>query len=370
MLFSKESSEEAIRKWLKVVIRKQLPLQGGVSGARVNIIEAEIHFPALEHKFKPKKIRFVIKFSTKEGFEVEKDKFERLLPEGLKRWFVNFAAPRVLVGERFFMIMPHLEDYQTLGYIVYHENENEIRSSLGITLNVLKEFNFYDHATRKIGEEKENIGKLVGLYLFDIQRSVEKIFSMDSDVRLFFTKARNEIITVNDEEIYPYPIYYDGLVKILSKVSPPFSTWSHGDCHSRNIMIKSAESDLKFIDIDKLNPNGDYIYDFGTLIADLEVYNALLQSRRPNFEFERLSDVKFSYKISSSHNVDMAVKLLKENIKEIADEKADVGWERRLHLSKARYLLDMAPRTKDLEKAFVAYCEGMKSLNALSQSQK
>lgn len=371
-LLSEEYCEDAIRKWVRIDILKQIPLQGGISGAEVSIVEALIRFPELEHLFKPKRIKCVVKLSGKDDFEKEKAVYSRL-PDALKDFFVDFSVPgrRALVDNRYFMIMPHLEDYKTLAYHVYHGNRDERESSIKITLDRLDRLHAVDEAS-KANKERGNLGKLFSMYLGDIYTSVERIFSPPGEqihiLHSFLTtnKLTTSEFVANEEKIYPYSFYYKKIVKISEDLCPPFLTMCHGDCHSRNIMIHLAKPDLKFIDIDKLSRTGDYVLDFGTLIADLEAYNPLLQSRKPEFELTELGDKKYHYKFSGSTEIKNAVKSLEKHI-DIVAGNTDEKWEKRLLVSKARYLLEMASKTLDVEKSFVTYCEGLRTLGMLVQ---
>jgi hypothetical protein len=362
--------EQAIKEWLEVIIRNQIPLLGGISGAKVTLVEATIGFPHLEHEFRSKRIRVVIKLSSKEGFDNEEANFKRL-PVELKSFFVDFATPgcRALVDGHYCMIMPHLEKYQTLAYIAYHMNKNDVISSAEIVLDGLQKLHFPKGLPKVSIGKNEGVGKLISLYLADIQKSIERIFTpTDYDTfplrsYLQLRHADKEQIEVDGVTIYPYHVYCGKLLKVLEDISPPFLTMSHGDCHSRNIMVNLDETDLKFLDIDKLMfaNTGDYILDFGTLLADLEIYNALLQIRRPEFKFKEISKNKFSYDIQTRKEVEMTVQLMREHVQK-AVKDIDKNWNKRLELSKARYLLNMATKTPDVEKAFVVYCEGMRSL--------
>jgi hypothetical protein len=367
----KRFHQKAIKEYIEIVVAKQLPLHGGVSGAGVYFIEAIVKFPGLEEKFKPRKIRCVIKSSAKEDFEVEKTIYGDLT-EKLRALFVDFASPgrRALIDGRCFMIMPLLEDYQTLAYIAYHGNEKEVESSIAITLNGLDTLHFFGEDTRKGALEPMSLGRFLNTYLGSIHNGIERnlaakdkgAFSLRSylvDGKLF-----NSELVVNGEMIQPYAVCYEKLLCRLNEFAPPYSTTSHGDCHSRNIMINLQKPDLKFIDIDKVSKTGDYIYDYGTLVSDLEVYNAILQCRKPAFQLNQLSGNEFSYRFKVPKNIGVAINLIKEHIQQKTGE-TDKKWKERILLSEARHLLDMASKTQDSEKAFVAYCEGLKCLNRL-----
>lgn len=357
-LFPTESCEDAIRNWVEVKIGKQMPLQGGVSGASVYRIDAEIEFPGLQSELQPKLLQFVIKYSTKQGFQQEEKLFENS-PDELKRWFVNFAAPKIPVDGNFFMIMPYLRDHETLAFIVYHKGRAETEESMKKVWEALQSIHFYKEKDRDPYEKKPaDLGKLFRMYLGDMQKSLQKI----TRIAEILPNINSQPFTANHERIHPPSFYNEKILQIAKEVSPSFSNWTHGDCHARNILIKQENMDLKFIDIDKMQRDGDYIYDLGSLIADIDIYNSALQSRRPNFELKKKSKRSFLYVLPTNPNAAEASKLLLDKIRNLANKIGDKGWRKRLYLAEARYLLSMVPKTIDREKAFVVYCEGMKAL--------
>jgi len=363
-LFPKESCEDAVRRWIEVKIRKQVPLQGGVSGASVYFVDTEVEFPGLQNMHKATHLRFVIKYSSGQSFEEEKGKFDDL-PDELAKWFVNFATPGIPVNGDFFMIMPYLRKHKTLAHIVRRGNSAQIEGHMQKVCEVLKDIHFFkDEYRDPVDKQEPDLGKLLGLYLGEIQNSLEKNYRVVED----FPEIESKSFKVNKVKLYHPFRYLEKLLEFPRRISPCFSMWTHGDCHSRNVMIRHRDSDLRFIDIDRLRYDGDYIYDLGTLIADIEVYDSILQSRRPSFEVRRVSKNTFSYVFPEAPNGGLATKVLIDHIEKFSEQIGDKDWELRLSLSKARYLLSMVPKTIDIEKAFVVYCEGLKILSSLVDS--
>ncbi len=357
---SPQVCEYAVKNWIEVRILRQLPLQGGVSGANVYSIDAELLFPTLEEgQCKP--LEFVIKFSSEQDFEREKENY-RQLPERLKKWFVDFATQRKLIEGNFFLIMPHLSDYKTLAYILYHEAETLATDAAKKTWEALEDIHFRKDEDRDpCKKKKPSLGKLAIMYLADVYLSIQKTDRLVS----YFPGIRLESLQVNGEKLHQPSFYLEQLWKISDKIAPCFSMWTHGDCHSRNIMIRLSDTDLKFIDVDQLHYDGDYIYDFGALLADIEVYNRILQCRRPDFSLTKKSSRSYSYAVPEMpKETQLATDFLREKLmnfvtKELKDNQL---WERRLDLARARYLLNMSSKTIDYERAFIVYCEGLRAL--------
>jgi hypothetical protein len=361
LFFPKKPCEEAIRKWLEVKVRKQLPLQGGVSGANVYFIDAEIAFPGL-HATKPKQLKFVIKFSSSLSFDEEKKRF-RELPDELKKWFIDFATQRTLSDGDFFMIMPYLDKYQTLAFLINHGKVEQVKEIIQKVWEACKGIHFWEDKMNKSANPFEkrqpDVGKLCTLYLGGIKTSLDK-----SRRIVDFLKDQERGFEANKHRFSSPRFYLEEILKKAPEISPCFSTLTHGDFHSRNILILPSNLDLKLIDIGNFQSDGDYIYDIGTLVADLETFNPILQGRLPHFGLTEISENTFSYTFPRSPNVSTAIESLMGNVRKLADELGDEKWQTRLSLAKARYLLDMVSRTDNYDKAFVVYCEGLKALSS------
>lgn len=338
-----------------------MSLQGGVSGANVYVVDAKILFPALENEVKPKPLKFVIKFSSGQDFDLEKEKYGQL-PSRLKKWFVDFATHRVPVDGKFFMIMPHLREHKTLAFIVYHSSEElRIREATQKAWEALEDVHFgrdKDEERNPCEKKPPSIGKLSSMYLADIHSSLQKT----NKLAKFFPSIESMSLEVNGQKLNQPSFYLDKLWKASGKVTPCFSMWTHGDCHSRNIMIREKDMDVKFIDIDQLQYDGDYIYDYGVLLADIEIYNRVLQCRRPNFALKKESKNAYSYLLPELSSVNVAIEYLLDKLERRTKVINDEQWKTRLDLAKARYLLSMCSKTIDREKAFIVYCEGLKAL--------
>lgn len=353
-----ESCDEAVREWIEIEIHKQIPLHGGVSGASVYFVEAEIGFPGLRTELKPKPLEFVIKFSSKEGFEKEKIIYDSI-PQDLQKWFIDIATVRTIVDGNFFMIMPFLKKHKPLSHFIYHKNISQGKNYLKHVIDILEKIHFHQYSSGQ-PTKFNGFGILLNDYLSDIQRSL----SDDTIIRISSEFKTNQF-TVNNQTFQEPSKYFEQLLKIANEITPCFPTWVHGDCHSRNILLREKDMDLKFIDIDLLQNQGDYIYDYGTLVADLEIYNLVLQTRRPDFSFNKKSDDVFSYSLPNKPVITAAIDFLESCLEKTAQKYGDKNWKKRFLLSKARYLLKMSTKTIDPEKALIVYCEGVKALESI-----
>lgn len=359
LFFPTQSCEDAIRTWVEIRIRRQVPLQGGVSGASIFYVDAEISFPGLETE--PNNITCVIKYSTEESFEAEKKKYDKI-PEQLKHWFASLEAPRVMIDGEFFMIMPFLNGYQTLSSLVYYGKKEQVEYWIKKILDCLENIHFFKKASEKLEEiPSDKFSEFAipfGLYLTKIQESIEKSQGLLDT----FPELQKEVIKINGVEYRSVHYYLDQVPAYLKELLPRFYTRMHGDCHPRNLLIKPKNEDIKIIDIDKMSDKGDYINDYGTLLADMQIFNCILQARRPNFRLSRVNGA-IDYTLEQNCNANDACRLIFDRVKKTAIAKGDSEeWERRLELAEARYLFSMVPKTLDKEKACLVYCEALKSL--------
>lgn len=357
LLFPYQSCEDAIRYCIEITIKRQMPLQGGVSGASIYYVDAEVSFPGINKARKFPQLECVIKFSPEESFEHEKRNYD-IIPKSLQEYFVSLEAPRVLIDGEFFMIMPYLHEYTTLAKIIFHGTESKAEMYLSKVCEIINELCFAELQLENVSSTVIDIGKTFSLYLAKIQLSFEKA----ENAYGCYPRMKGSSFTANGRS-YSIPSYYfEKIAKYLTKLTPPFYTRMHGDCHPRNILFREKDDDLKIIDIDKLTDKGDYIYDFGTLIADIESFNTILQTRRPAFQFS-IKDQSISYTLPESKKAKKACEQVITNVERIAKERNDTFWRERLELAKARYLLSMVPKTVDKEKACIVYCEGLRALS-------
>jgi 5-methylthioribose kinase len=122
----------------------------------------------------------------------------------------------------------------------------------------------------------------------------------------------------------------------------------------------SGSPRVKFIDIDQFSFKGDYIYDFGELISDLEVVSYL-----QNQICFSLPSNQFEYQLELPEAVTAAIETI---WKEVENElqQDDPHWKSRLYLAKARYLFSVVANSSqfknDFPLAFVTFCEGLREL--------
>lgn len=304
--------KKAVKESIRIQVLSWHRLTGGVSEAEVYRVFARIAYPRTRFPRKYKKI--VIKFSDQRLFKIERKKFKSL-PRELKKYFAKFDVPRQQVDGWSFLIMPYLEDFDTLEKILFREESivqiEELTSSLF-----------------------ENLAKLQ-FSAGGLNRNFPRLIAH----RLYFSSIENSFLKVLDiwrklqEEVSLAIKVFKKLSKKAEDFEPPFTTRMHGDCHSRNIMINLKNMSMKFIDIDALEVKGDYILDFGELTGDLKVYAPTRFCR----------DIERNSLPRSSASAQKAVDLLLGRLKDFALSHDDSKWRKRLYLAQTRFLLNILP---------------------------
>jgi tetratricopeptide (TPR) repeat protein len=141
--------------------------------------------------------------------------------------------------------------------------------------------------------------------------------------------ALKDIKDIKNFEVHITPVV-NSLMKLVSQdqfINSNFLTLMHGDLNLRNIMIGLEEDDsvnLKLIDIDKLTLDGDYAYDVGELIVDLDIQVGKVYSRYVEQKFEDFakeeSDESFTSRLTIG-KINSLLKLAKINVNKGEFEK-------------------------------------------------
>ncbi|MCJ7431061.1 aminoglycoside phosphotransferase family protein [Candidatus Bathyarchaeota archaeon] len=338
---------EAIKEWIKIDILKTFPIAGGVSGASVHYVSADLSFPGLaQDKFQ---VDFVAKFSDKRTFRNEQERYESLPPD-LKQYFINFSAITRQVSDEFCMVMEHLRGFQTLDYLLHSgQAYGDLNDMMERVLSTLKAI----HAKHSASHEQTDLNGLSNifrLYITDIASSISKAQKVHGGILKDLYKKET---SVNGLKISPLLTLFNEVRDRWKEFESSNTSFMHGDCHARNIMVNPRTLDLKFIDIDNLDQAGDSVYDLGELLADLEVFGYIFGSRR--FSIQKDKD-EYSYEIELPKPVEEACKIMRNSI-----GKLDKKDEKRLELAKARYLLSMVPYLSNLnqEKILATYLEAI-----------
>ncbi len=227
--------------------------------------------------------------------------------------------------------------------------------------------------------------------LFDIYRKPRR---KESDVvgyqvaRLYFMRLDRALIAMCRPEKFPrlkdfFRGFWHGgrrydsieryqtlLYRYSEALRPPSLMLMHGDCHGRNVMLDDCYEQIKLIDLDKLDPAGDYILDMGLLIEDValfrrifdETYRAYLRPDEIDVSADG-AEIRYPHLVGEVAAHFQAVLL--HHLEPFAAELGDKNFRLRLWLSIALYLLRLVDKVTDLRHGAVLYAEAIKLIDAL-----
>jgi hypothetical protein len=167
----------------------------------------------------------------------------------------------------------------------------------------------------------------------------------------------NGPLRANRRRYRPLDWYLHQLRRHEARLNPPSLGFTHGDCHSRNLMLSRDFELCKFVDIETLASAEDYVVDYGLLLEDVAVYQSLpygsergrvewdeIQTSRPGNPARTLDNyIAYPPFPRSEAVIAFQVELL-SRLRAFAEALADEGWQRRLWLATARGLLLLASR--------------------------
>lgn len=142
-------------------------------------------------------------------------------------------------------------------------------------------------------------------------------------------------------------------------------------------MLDNQLRQLKFIDLDHLDSDGDYIKDFALLIEDVCVFRFLFDegyrfyldkssSRFASYSTEpKLVENRIEYPPFSSEAVKLFQQHLLRHLERYAQKINDETWQERLWLALAAYLLFLVTKQTEKGYATVVYVEAVKLLDEL-----
>jgi hypothetical protein len=351
---------DAVRKWINIKIDDHwFAYGGGVSGAKVFDVGFEMSFTGLSEESVKKHI--VLKLDSENTF-IQEEKVQKQLENlpSIKKHFVAFCSPKQQIKDRFFMVLEPLDRYESYERIIYRLENEPVRQASKSILDAMETIQFGECGKKETVAASLGARFLHFTYFSEIGKSLFELVENGP--------IREEMI------IKPLPLnqsenefrgmsVHDCISKLWlekERLQPRFTTRMHGDCHPRNVVF-DADGDprVKFIDVDKFSLYGDYINDFGVLLADLEVLGYLLGE----ISFSIPQNNRYNYELKVPPTVEVAQEQIRSKVTELARQDESL-WDARLSLAKARYLLSMVSRfpPHQSNKAFVAFCEAAKAL--------
>jgi|GEM_PF-2146815 len=228
--------------------------------------------------------------------------------------------------------------------------------------------------TRK--RETEFFGaQLSRLYIGRVEKALNAICHPNKFPHLKPWFGGFQLGTRKYRSIEHYLAKLDNYKKTKLKIST--LTLTHGDCHSRNLMLDGELRHLKLIDLDKMDYDGDYMLDFAQLIEDIAVFRFLfdkqfryaLAAKQIDFVTEshdpKAIENRITYPAFSSVAVRDFQTILLGHIQTFALQIEDTTWKERLWLALAVHLLGLVDKHDEKAYATVLYVEAIKLLDEL-----
>lgn len=380
----KDDFTNLIKSRFNVEILEIQRLTGGITSANLFRVNYALNLSPLDDMRRVQLTSpgsLVIKSGSLDSLQRSITSYQKL-PAALKPYFARHAGQpqflKAMSDSPCYLIMEDLANLSTFRDIIIrvdrgilsNRQKTQLKQASDIICQQL--FAIYN-ATRR--DESSFFGtQLSRLYLSDIETSLirmsqpDKFAHLKSWFRGFWLGHRK----------YPSIEYYLGKIEShKAKFKVPYLTLTHGDCHSRNIMLNDSLSEFKLVDIDHLTEDGDYLFDLARLIEDVAVFGFLLDDgyrhrlKKRQVEFPTDStqpnviENRVQYSTFSSEAVRLFQKHMLEHLQAHAEAIGDTYWQERLWLALATNLLALVSKQTHKAYAAVVYAEAIKIFDEL-----
>jgi hypothetical protein len=302
------------------------------------------------------RLRLIAKKGSYDALRHSIDQYQKL-PEALQFYFAKHTDNLLQFGEtqEWYLIMEDLVHMSPLSEVLSRLNSEVIDSSE--TEELAKLTNAVSDALQAVhihDQHKPILGKQFWqLYYTPITKSVEQLCADDAYPRL--KRYLHGRFVSNGWRYRSFQSYLDALTNHADKLNPPKVGLTHGDCHSRNIMLDSRLSTVKFVDLEMLQDDDDYLNDYGLLLEDVAIYLYLPHLRHTQGltidDVVALPDpvshtnaINYPILPRDSETIIAFQHLLLQRLKGFADQIDDKRWKERLWLAIVRNLLILGSR--------------------------
>lgn len=390
----KDSFRALIRDRFDVQVSNIEPLSGGITKAEVFRVhftlqintngKGEIHPLATDDHPSPIFIQtpsLVIKSDTQDALWRSVEQY-RALPDAIKPYFARHTSePQMLETSpraNAYLILEDLTHMQTFRQLVdrtdlrmlAHPGQDRLEKACRIIASSL--FRIYSHTRRP---EQEVFGKqLSRLYFSRIEQSLIEAIEPGNAPHL---KDLYRGFWLGKRRYFAIDHYLQNIERFKGHLKIPCLMLIHGDCHCRNIMLNNELSEMKLIDLDKVDSYNDYIFDIAQLIEDVAVFRLLHDTRHhAHLGKEKIScstgsedgktvGTRISYVPFSSTVARLFQQLMMSHLGEYAQQIDDKTWRERLWLALAVWLLDLTTKRWEMPHTTVLYVEAVKLLDTL-----
>ncbi len=381
--------QELIKRRLDVDIQSIQPLSGGITNNEVFRVAYAINLTSpyqigdLSRTQFPGPQSLVIKQGSRDSLNRAVTRYQRL-PESVKEIFARHADdPQLLATDPTtpaYLILEDLTDrYDTFRNMLNQADQRRLTMAQRDALHhacatIMKGLTAIYESTKT--KDTDFVShQLARLYLSGIEHQANKITQTGRHahfrvwVRGFWLGKRR----------FPSLDHYLQIIeRHRTKISIPFLMLIHGDCHARNIMLDSDYDHVKLIDLDKLDYEGDYIWDVAELLEDVAVFRFLFDEEyRFYYDGHAVTfpvsdspnpnpiEARIEYPAFTSALTQEFQHTIIELLQDYAERIGDTSWKDRLWLALASHLLSLVSNHDSVEHASVIYVEAMKMLDDL-----
>ncbi|HEU5440423.1 MAG TPA: phosphotransferase [Ktedonobacterales bacterium] len=331
----------------------------------------------------------IIKRSTSDAFSRATSNYQQL-PPALRRFFVrqpeasqvrtsgaNDGIGTASNGTAYYLTMEDLAEMETFEQL----------------MNGFDQRAMADQHARLIRAAADRIAETVSALFRETQRGpsdfpgtqVARLYLASIDGKLAraiqrapWLKTPLEGCAVGEARYRPFEQYLASITRHMADLQPRALGLTHGDLHPRNIMMDTACTHLKLIDLDKLTWMGDYAADLGNLLADVCIFRRLATPEREfglradQITFARnaegtLLDNTFAYPAIGRPATVLWQQHLLERAAAFADQLDDRTWRPRLWLAAATALVTRLTFVAEKHIAAVLYAEAVRLLSELAR---
>lgn len=386
----KDDFRRLIKKRFQVEISDVQPLTGGFTEAEVFRVHFSFNFSSVSedneryrpYTFQPNPSSLVIKRGSLDSLRRSMREYRRL-SDAIKPYFAKYASePQVLEANPRapgYLIMEDLTYMNTFQDILAHIDQSRLSSLQRENLQKVCTticrglFAIYQHTKR---DESDFFGpQLSRLYISEMERNLIRMCRSTGGFPHLKSWLRG--FWLGQRKYRSIEHYLRKIESHKAKLKIPYLMLTHGDCHSRNIMLDQHLRQVCLIDLDHFDNDGDYIKDLALLIEDICVFRfmfdegyrlylgngssrVLTRSTKP-----KVIENRIEYPPFSSEAVCLFQRQMLHHLEEFAETIRDESWKERLWLALAAYLLFLVVKQKDKDYATVVYVEAVKLLDDL-----
>lgn len=277
------------------------------------------------------------------------------LPSSLKPLFAAHGQPEAFDRNPrsvWYLLMHDLEGYNTLHQELEALEQDNRRlfyrqqaQLAGLAQHVARALNAIHRESKALHSDSHTVNNL---YLAPLNRHLGELsrHSFPGLRQLMYAEFK-----ANDTTYGRLGKYLSGLRRHQDKLRPPQLGLIHGDCHSRNVMLNEG-GDVKFIDLENLETENDYLLDYAILFEDVALYR-FIQGEDITLEFPTASEEDSASKqiprvrypnFNSSFVALRFQEQLLQQLDSFATSIGDKNWRARLWLATARALTLLSAR--------------------------